>query len=86
MQRKTKVSRKVPVQETLLQLKRKLVKEMLLLKDHLIIVHLWFKAFKAAREEVEQNENIATIQIEWLENQRFMQSGEEKGAFTTRTM
>ena len=59
---------------------------MLLLKDHLIIVHLWFKAFKAAREEVEQNENIATIQIEWLENQRFMQSGEEKGAFTTRTM
>ena len=80
-QRKINVSRKVPVQEKLSQLKKKLVKELLLLKGHLIRVHSQFKAFKTAREEAEQKENIDTIQMDWSENQRLTQSGEEKGAY-----
>ena len=46
--RKVKVSRKVTVQEKVSILKKKLNKELLVLKDHLVCVHSQYKAFKAA--------------------------------------
>ena len=61
LQRKTKVGRKVPVQEELHNRKRNWSKNCYLLKDHLIRVNTQFKALKATREDTEQNENIAII-------------------------
>ena len=76
-----KVTRKVPVQEKVAILKKKRIKELLVLKDHLVRVYSQFKAFKAAREEAEQHENIVTVQLYWSENRKLAQSGEEKGAY-----
>ena len=45
---KAKVSRKVTVQEKVSILKKKLNKELLVLKDHLVCVHSQYRAFKAA--------------------------------------
>ena len=44
-------------------------------------VHSQYKAFKVAREEAEWNANVATIQVDWSENRKLTQSGEEKGAY-----
>ena len=76
-----KVSRKVPAQEKVAILKKKLIKELLVLKDHLIRVHSQFKTFKAAREEAEQHENIVTVQRDWSENRKLIKSEEEKGGY-----
>ena len=78
---KTKISMKVTVQEKVSILKKKLIKELLILKDHLVCVHSQYKTFKAAREEAEQNQNVATIQVDWSENRKLTHCGEEKGAY-----
>ena len=72
---------KVTVQEKVSILKKKLIKELLILKDHLVGVHSQYKTFKAAREEAEQNQNVATIQVDWSENRKLTHCGEEKGAY-----
>ena len=51
------------------------------MKDHLVRVHSQYKAFKAAREEAEQNRNVATIRVDWPENRKLTQCDEEKGAY-----
>ena len=79
--RKTKVSKKISVQEKVSILKKKLIKELLVLKDRLIRVHSQYKAFKAGREEAEQNRNGVTIQVHWSENRKLTQCGEEKEAY-----
>ena len=49
--------------------------------DHQYCIHSQFKAFKMAREEVQSNADVATIQLDWLENAKIQQSREEKSAY-----
>ena len=68
--RKAKVSWKVTVQEKVSILKKKLIEELLVWKDHSVHNHSQYKAFKATQEEAEQSQNVATIQVDWSENQK----------------
>ena len=45
-----------------------LTKELQYLKDHLNQVYTQIKAFKEARTEAEDFENIATLRVDWSEN------------------
>ena len=77
----SKVSRKVPVKESMKVFKLKLIKDLERLKDHLQRVHSQFKAFKEARLEAETNPEVVTLQADWSENKKLSQSGEEKSAY-----
>ena len=52
-------------------LKKKFMEELLVLKDHLVHVHSQYRAFKAARDDVEQNRNVATIE-DWSANRKLI--------------
>ena len=49
--------------------------------DHQYCIHSQFKAFKMAREEVQSNVDVATIQLDWSENAKIQQSQEKKSAY-----
>ena len=51
-------------------MKKKLIEELLVWTDHLVHNPFQYKAFKAAREEAEQSQNVATIQVDWSKNQK----------------
>ena len=58
-----------------------LTKALQCLKDHLNQVFTQIKAFKEARTETDDFENVATLQIDWSENPKLPQSQEEKSAY-----
>ena len=58
-----------------------LTKELQWLKDYLNRVYTQTKAFREARSEAEDFENIATLQIDWSENLKLQQSQEENAAY-----
>ena len=51
------------------------------MKGHLVRVHSQYKAFKAQGEEAKQSQNVVTIQVDWSENRKLTQCGEEKGVY-----
>ena len=63
-----KVSRKVECHLSMQNFLKILTKELQYLKDHLNQVYTQIKAFKEARTEAEDFENIATLRVDWSEN------------------
>ena len=51
------------------------------MKQHLIWVHSQYKRFKEAGLEVERDSDVVTMQVDWSENKKLTQSGEEKTAY-----
>ena len=52
------------------------------MKDHLCRSHLQYRAFKNARTAaLDPTTATSTIHIDWAENPRLRQAGEEKGAY-----
>ena len=77
-----KVTRKVAITLPWKQFIERYLKEIDILKDHLHRVHMQYKKFKEAREEVAESDgDVAAMQIDWSENARIRQAKEAKGAY-----
>lgn len=76
-----KISRKVPLSLKFARFRKVLAEELQQLKDHLKRAHLQYETFKLAIEEAVSKPNVVTMQLEWSENERIIQSREEKPAY-----
>ena len=77
-----KISRKVVDNNSFGTFIKLLVAELKVLQSHLYRAHMQYKAFKRARiEACSINESNATVHIDWSENSRIRQAGEEKSGY-----
>ena len=78
---KKRASRKVLTTKSFKKFKKLILDELMSLKVHKYRIHMQYKAFKAARIAADENQSVATLQIDWSENCSMKQSREEKSAY-----
>ena len=82
MKKKTsKVSRKVTITQKKSMFLKGLLKELKIRQEHTMRCHSQYKAFKQARVDVQNDSEVATVQINWSENVKMKQAREEKKAY-----
>jgi len=75
------VTKKVSIVLSYAEFFDQLLSELATLKEHYHRIHMQYRAFKQARIQASENEQICTIQIDWSENARLRQAAEERSAY-----